>query len=218
MRLRSFFQYGIATFSFFFLLGWGVSFADCFSDCRDNWWDQDTCWDICSTRDENGEIDAGSSDCWLYLDDDAQKKCRLDDCLSKCVTFKDGSKWEACECKCYGGVPLNTNVPFVWKCIQMNEEGEQAWNDPNTAVVTPTSAFPILMKGLSRVALSLFLALSFVMVIASGVIIATSGANSSGMSQWTTLLKRVVMSFVLLWTIGVILCLINPFFFCPQLF
>lgn len=100
------------------------------------------------------------------------------------------------------GVLLNTDVPFVGKCIEFKDSGS-----------TPLDAFPRLMWGLSKIMITLILVFSFMMVIAGGVMIASSWVNESGYWDGKKLIMKVVVGIALLWASGVILRLINPNFF-----
>jgi len=66
---------------------------------------------------------------------------------------------------------------------------------------------------LGKIALALILALSFLLVIVGGVMIASGGASESGYTDGKKLIGKVVIAIVLLGMMGVILRLINPSFF-----
>lgn len=103
------------------------------------------------------------------------------------------------------GTKLNTDVPFVGRCVTV----DGAITDSNAAnSSTATSVFPRLMKALSNIALTLIFVGSMIMLVASGVVIA-SGNPWEGKNM----IKRVVLSLVLLGASGIILRLINPVFF-----
>ncbi|MBS8122335.1 hypothetical protein [Candidatus Vampirococcus lugosii] len=96
------------------------------------------------------------------------------------------------------GIELNTNVPFIRKCL----EKENA-----------DTAFPKLMGGLSKIVITFTLVIAFLMVVAGGVLITMSGADQSNFSKGKELIIKVIVGIVLLGSSGVILYMINPNFF-----
>jgi hypothetical protein len=54
------------------------------------------------------------------------------------------------------------------------------------------------MKALINLALSLILITSLIMIIAGGVMIASSGANSSGYEQGKKVVRKVILGLILL--------------------
>ncbi len=110
------------------------------------------------------------------------------------------------------GIKLNTDVPFIWDCITIYDPGEVGENTDGT-VVTPVSAFPRLMWGLTKIMMWLILAVSFLLVIVAGVLMVIGGAQQEYYNKGTKLLKIVVTAIAVLGTSGIILRLINPNFF-----
>lgn len=83
---------------------------------------------------------------------------------AKCVVDNPGEDAAYCDCVGNGGVKLNTNVPFIGRCI--NKDDTQ-------------NAFPSLIGGLSRMVVTAILIVSFMMIIAGGVM-RTSGNAKGG--------------------------------------
>jgi hypothetical protein len=111
------------------------------------------------------------------------------------------------------GIKLNTNVPFVGRCIVQADAGTP-WSanadSPQwtTTTVTAINAFPRLMRALTNIVMTLILVGSMIMLIVSGVMYA-SGQPGQGKQ----IIQRVIVSLILLGTSGIILRLINPTFF-----
>lgn len=82
-------------------------------------------------------------------DDVAKKKS---ECLAANST--DPNKVSYCNCVADGGVKLNTDVPFVGKCINKTDT---------------SNAFPALIGGLSKMVVTVILIVSFMFVIIGGV-------------------------------------------------
>ena len=109
---------------------------------------------------------------------------------------------------------LNTNVPFIGRCIVFNESAA----DPNTTsanssvagttTINQLNAFPVLLSGLMKIGLTVILVGSFLVLVVAGVMIASGDAK--GGIGW---IERVVIAIATLGAIGAILKLINPNFF-----
>ena len=120
---------------------------------------------------------------------------------NKCESCKD--PWVCC------GVKLNTNVPFIGKCIRL-------WSDADTedtTVVTEATAFPRLMWGLTKIMTTIILLVCFGGILVGGVMIASSGGEVKRATEGKALIGKVIIAIALLWTSGIILKLINPNFF-----
>jgi len=135
---------------------------------------------------------------------DDQATCN--DKYTQCTN--DGWSPDRCACKAIGGVSLNTNVPFVGNCIALR--GSSSWN---TTVVDPTTAFPVLVAGLTRIVMTIILIFCFMAIIVWGILMSMGGYDPDRYKEGKTLIKRVVMALALLGASGVILRLINPNFF-----
>lgn len=110
------------------------------------------------------------------------------------------------------GIELNTVVPFIGDCIKFKGSS----NDTNTTVVWPTTAFPVLMKGLSRLLVTAIMIFSFLLLVVAGVLMTFGDIDTgkgSGYSVWKQLIGKVIIGIALLGASGVILKLINPNFF-----
>ncbi len=102
------------------------------------------------------------------------------------------------------GIELNTNVPFIGKCI----ESETGYASPWESWVTWEKAFPVLMGSLTKILVTVILIVSFVLIIIGGIMIAT------GNPSWgKKMIINVVIGIALLGASWVILRLINPNFF-----
>ncbi|USN57462.1 MAG: hypothetical protein H6766_03335 [Candidatus Peribacteria bacterium] len=97
---------------------------------------------------------------------------------------------------------LNTDVPFVGRCINQLDGLEG-----NTQAGTAT-AFPRLMRALANIVMTLILVGSIVLLVVSGVMWTSGDAE-----QGKKMMRRVILSLVLLGASGIILRLINPVFF-----
>lgn len=95
-------------------------------------------------------------------------------------------------------VSLNTDVPYVGKCLRKSEAG---------------SAFPVLMSWLSKIVITLIMVIGFLMILIWWVLITASGASSKLQWDWKALIMRVVTWIILLWISWMILHAINPNFF-----
>lgn len=179
---------------------WFATYSECMSDPSMIWANEAT----------------ASAECWEWLcsscPTEAEKKqCKYDECMPECTSTNPWEKWaDYCNCKCNGWITLNTDVPFIGRCILL---GSSNTSGPNSTEVTQLSAFPRLMKALTNIALSLILVTSLIMIIAGGVMIASSGANSGGYDQGKKMIRKVIVWLILLWASGIILALINPNFF-----
>lgn len=114
--------------------------------------------------------------------------------------------------KCNCGIKLNTNVPFIGRCIMYGDTNET--NDPSyvsgdSIVVNSLNAFPVLMGGLIKILMSVILLLCFGSLIVAGVMMTIPGYYDTGKG----LIKKVVVAIALLGASGTILYLINPNFF-----
>ena len=98
-------------------------------------------------------------------------------------------KWE---------IELNTNVPWVWKCIKQDNAWDSFWS---------------LMWSMMKILINMTIAISFIALIASGVMMSLSWVNQSVAWKGKELLKKVILWIVLLWLSWLILHTINPNFF-----
>ena len=105
------------------------------------------------------------------------------------------------ECK---WVKLNTNLPFLWNCIGVSNDGNG---------VNQLNAFPIMIKGLMKIIISIVLVMSFLMIVAGGVMMTTDGFESGNFAKWKAMITSVAKALAMLGASWVILKLINPNFF-----
>ncbi len=95
-------------------------------------------------------------------------------------------------------IELNTSVPWYEnRCLK-----------PDQA----TDKFGSIMWGLMKVFVNITVAVAFLMLVASGVMIAMWWADQGMASKWKDLLKKVIIGIVLIWLSGLILHTINPNF------
>jgi hypothetical protein len=101
-------------------------------------------------------------------------------------------------------IMLNTNFPFLWRCIRKEVEGDQA----NLANV-----FPKLMWVLIRVLMTIILVAWVLLIIWWWLMIAWSGTKITSLESGKWLIIKVIVGLILLGTSALILNLINPNFF-----
>lgn len=106
-------------------------------------------------------------------------------------------------------VQLNTVVPFIWDCIEMNTES----NRDNTTNVNSVTAFPILMQWLMKILMSVIMIFSFLMIIVAWLMIVSWAFGWNWFTTGKKIIKNVIISLILLWCSWLILSLINPSFF-----
>lgn len=127
----------------------------------------------------------------------------------------NSSKWTTWACEnCSDpwvccGIKLNTNVPFVGKCIRLGTDPSST----DTTVVTEVTAFPVLMWALTKIMTTFILLICFGGILVGGVMVASSGWETARASEGKKLIGKIVMAMALLWASGIILHLINPNFF-----
>ena len=121
---------------------------------------------------------------------------------------------EKCKCVCNPevkccGIQLNTVVPFIWDCIEMNADTSRE----DTTSVNSVTAFPILVQWLMKILMSAIMVFSFLMVIVAWLSMITWAFLGWNFKHWIDILKNVIISLILLWCSWLILSLINPSFF-----
>lgn len=104
-------------------------------------------------------------------------------------------KWVCC------GVKLNTNIPFIWDCIEMKSKD-------STSEITEENAFPTLMAWFTKLLMTVILIVCFLVIIVAWVLRTTWDSK-----KWKDMIKWVAIALALLWASGVILRLVNPNFF-----
>ncbi len=98
-------------------------------------------------------------------------------------------------------IQLNTDVPWVWNgkwCISQKDAA---------------NSFGSLMWAMMKILINMTVAISFIALIAAGVMMSLSWASQSTAWKWKELLKKVILWIVLLWLSWIILHTINPNFF-----
>lgn len=148
-------------------------------------------------------------------------KCCAYECPKKWQPAPEWQKLDEKNCrwicdptkKCCG-IQLNTVVPFIWDCIEMTSQNDVwAGSSENTSAVNQLNAFPFLMMGLSKILVTVILIFSFLIVIASWLMMTTWVYDESNYKTWMDRIKKVVVALILLWSSWLILRLINPSFF-----
>lgn len=112
-----------------------------------------------------------------------------------------------CNCK-YGfegngenaGIPLNTSIPFVGRCVP-----KSSWSTDDGSAL---NAFPVIIGAATKMLVTVILLVSFVMIVVGGVQWASWDAKS-GKAKIT----KVAIGIAMLGMMGAILRLINPNFF-----
>lgn len=115
-----------------------------------------------------------------------------------------------CLCKCRGWIVLNTDIPFVGRCIQ--KDGSADVKVGEAQQVNSGNAFARLMSGLMRIVLAAVVIVWFIGILIWGLMIASHGASGK-MSEGKDLIVKIVAGLALVWLSGMILNLINPNFF-----
>ena len=111
------------------------------------------------------------------------------------LMFVNLSFWQGC-------VELNTDFPWVWKCVSPTDASDAFW---------------WLMWGIMKLVVNITIAVAFIALIASGIMLATWGISQWTAWKWKELLKKVVLWIALLWLSWVILHTINPNFFKTEI-
>ena len=97
------------------------------------------------------------------------------------------------------GIKLNTDFPWTEnRCIPIWEEQEVFW---------------WIMWNLMKLAVNMTIAIAFIALIASWVMMSMSWVSQWTAWKWKELIKKVVLWIVLLWLSWLILHAINPNFF-----
>ena len=95
-------------------------------------------------------------------------------------------------------IELNTSVPWYEnRCLKPDEA---------------TDKFGGIMWGMMKVFINITVAVAFLMLIASGVMITMWGADQWMASKWKELFKKVLIGILLIWLSWLILNTINPNF------
>ena len=176
-------------------------------------------WDSCSNPSENWVCPEWFSDvAWCcqpvcgwntYL---PEWSASMNDCIACGSWTVPNANHTKCVCdpnkKCCW-IQLNTVVPFIWDCIEMDADSSRT----DTTSVNSVTAFPILVQWLMKILMSAIMVFSFLMVIVAWLSMITWAFSSSGFTKWKTILKNVIISLILLWCSWLILSLINPSFF-----
>lgn len=98
---------------------------------------------------------------------------------------------------CSWGITLNTDVPWVWRCMPTDT----------------TQAFPLLIWWLIKTLTSVMLVIGLIMIIIWWVMMTMDWMNSGSFKKWKDMILKVGTIIALLWLSGVILKAINPNFF-----
>ena len=156
------------------------------------WW---SWWNICSWDTIMPEWWTSASDCtwcadWTKASPD-NTKCICDSSVKCC--------W----------IKLNTVVPFIWDCIELDSDSTRS----DTTSVNSVTAFPILMQWLMKIVMSVIMVFSFIMLIVAWLMMTAWAFKNTSFDKWKTILKNVIISLILLWCSWLILSLINPSFF-----
>lgn len=124
-------------------------------------------------------------------------------------------QWDVVMCekcdmdKCNCWVKLNTNVPFIGRCI-MYENTNDIWaNWDETTTVNPLNAFPVLMWALVKILMSVIMVICFASLIIWWFMMTVPDQYDT----WKWIIKKVIWTIVWLWSLWTILYLVNPNFF-----
>ncbi len=135
-----------------------------------------------------------------------RNRCIAEKWYTKDEAIKQGSN-NSCNCK-YGengdgkniGIPLNTSIPFIGRCVSKSSGAEGDDSSLN--------AFPQIISAATKMLVTVILLVSFVMIVVGGVQWASWDAKS-GKAKIT----KVAIGIAMLGMMGAILRLINPNFF-----
>ncbi len=137
------------------------------------------------------------------------------DCTTWCQNgYTEVKKWgisvcEKCDLKkCNCGIKLNTNIPFIGRCI-MNQQTNNVGQSGNVTTVNTLNAFPILMGALIKLLMSIIMIVCFASLIVWWFMMTVPDQYDTG--KW--IVKKVIRTIVALWSLWTILYLINPNFF-----
>ena len=100
-------------------------------------------------------------------------------------------------------IRLNTNVPFVWRCLYKTVDG----NDANL-----TTWVPKLIQSLIRIVMTVVIVTWFLWILVWWFMITGAWAFWTA-EQWKKIIIWVIVWLVLLWASWIILSLVNPDFF-----
>jgi hypothetical protein len=110
-----------------------------------------------------------------------------EECAKKCQNENEKDK-KTCIACCKGGVKLNTNIPFVGKCIVFDKELAAS---EAVEVVDQISAFPKLMGALMNIIMTASLIIGFVLIVVGGIMMTTGGISSKNFSEGKGLIMKV---------------------------
>lgn len=145
-----------------------------------------------------------------------KEKTEREKCLEKYCYGWDAKKNNG-EGKCVSlGTKLNTDVPFIGRCISLGKLGSNIEVGTGMAPnqnINQTNAFPTLIGALMRILTSAMLVVGFLMILIAGVMITMGGASPGSVKTGKGLIFKVWAALALLGSLGAILKLINPTFF-----
>ena len=121
------------------------------------------------------------------------------------ITVCEECNKDTCNC----GVKLNTDIPFIVSCLMYGNTNNINENGDGTTTVNGINAFPILMGALIRLLVSIILIASFGTIIVGWFMMTIPEQFKTGKD----LVMKVVWTIASLWSLWIILYLINPNFF-----
>ncbi len=119
----------------------------------------------------------------------------------------NGTRWVAWDPDCdpQKDIMLNTNVPFVWRCIKRSTED-------SATQATLVNVFPRTMWALSRITMTAVIIIGFLWILTWWFLIASAWAFNQK-ALWIKIITSVIAWLILLGASAIILNLINPEFF-----
>ena len=114
-------------------------------------------------------------------------------------------EWWTCDWPDENYIILNTNVPFVGRCIEKVFTTNGWWT-------TVANVFPKLMGNMIRIVMVILVVWWFLGILIWGFMIASNWAFGTKQT-WVKLILGVIAGLILLWASGILLNLINPNFF-----
>ncbi len=98
----------------------------------------------------------------------------------------------------YCNIALNTRLPFLGRCIRQWESG---------------SAFTYLIGWLMKIILTLVIIGAIIVILAGGVLMASSGGNQWRFDNGKEMVQKAVVWLIVLGLVSLLLHMINPNFF-----
>ena len=130
-------------------------------------------------------------------------------CLSSAVCINDTFALSTAWCQT-GEIELNTDIPFVGKCIK--KDLTETVDKDNNKNVTVSNVFPLLMWWLMKILMAIILVGAFMAILVGGLMMASAGFTGK-YAEGKDLIIKVIGALALIGISGAILNAVNPNFF-----